>query len=83
MADYRCSFCGKRQDQVKKLIAGPTPVFICDECVTLCKEIVDEEFSAAAAADETTVSGEPPAVEPQATAASRSGAASGSLKMAP
>ncbi|HKC89947.1 MAG TPA: ClpX C4-type zinc finger protein, partial [Candidatus Limnocylindria bacterium] len=45
MADYRCSFCGKRQDQVKKLIAGPTPVFICDECVTLCKEIVDEEFS--------------------------------------
>jgi len=45
MADYRCSFCNKRQDQVKKLIAGPTPVFICDECVTLCKEIVDEEFS--------------------------------------
>jgi len=45
MADYRCSFCGKRQDQVRKLIAGPTPVFICDECVTLCKEIVDEEFS--------------------------------------
>jgi len=45
VADYRCSFCGKRQDQVKKLIAGPTPVFICDECVTLCKEIVDEEFS--------------------------------------
>src|SRR5712691_8110195 len=43
--DYRCSFCGKRQDQVKKLIAGPTRVFICDECVTLCREIIDEEFS--------------------------------------
>jgi hypothetical protein len=45
MAEYRCSFCGKRQDQVKKLIAGPKGVAICDECVTLCKEIVDEEFS--------------------------------------
>ena len=45
MADYRCSFCGKRQDQVKKLIAGPKAVFICDECVTLCKQINDEEFS--------------------------------------
>jgi ATP-dependent protease Clp ATPase subunit len=45
MADYRCSFCGKRQDQVKKLIAGPKDVSICDDCVTLCKEIIDEEFS--------------------------------------
>jgi ATP-dependent Clp protease ATP-binding subunit ClpX len=48
IADYRCSFCGKRQDQVKKLIAGPKRVFICDDCVTLCKEIIDEEFSGAA-----------------------------------
>ena len=40
MADYRCSFCGKRQDQVKKLIAGPTPVYICDECVALCSKII-------------------------------------------
>lgn len=39
----KCSFCGKTQDQVKKLIAGPE-VFICDECVELCNEILDEEF---------------------------------------
>jgi ATP-dependent Clp protease ATP-binding subunit ClpX len=39
---YRCSFCGKHQKQVKKLIAGPG-VYICDECVDLCNEIVDEE----------------------------------------
>ena len=39
----KCSFCGKTQDQVKKLIAGPE-VYICDECVELCKEILDEEF---------------------------------------
>ena len=45
MADYRCSFCGKRQDQVKKLIAGQEGVYICDGCVALGKEIIDEEFS--------------------------------------
>ncbi len=39
----KCSFCGKSQDQVKKLIAGPD-VYICDECVELCNEILDEEF---------------------------------------
>lgn len=39
----KCSFCGKTQDQVKKLIAGPD-VYICDECVELCNEILDEEF---------------------------------------
>ena len=39
----KCSFCGKNQDQVKKLIAGPE-VYICDECVELCNEILDEEF---------------------------------------
>ena len=39
----KCSFCGKSQDQVKKLIAGPE-VFICDECVELCNEILDEEL---------------------------------------
>lgn len=38
----KCSFCGKSQDQVKKLIAGPG-VYICDECVELCNEILDEE----------------------------------------
>ena len=41
--NLKCSFCGKTQDQVKKLIAGPD-VFICDECVDLCNEILDEEF---------------------------------------
>ena len=39
----KCSFCGKSQDQVKKLIAGPE-VYICDECVELCNEILEEEF---------------------------------------
>lgn len=39
----RCSFCGKTQDQVKRLIAGPN-VYICDECVELCMEIVDDEL---------------------------------------
>jgi ATP-dependent Clp protease ATP-binding subunit ClpX len=38
-----CSFCGKSEEQVRKLIAGPQ-VYICDECVNLCKEILDEEF---------------------------------------
>jgi ATP-dependent Clp protease ATP-binding subunit ClpX len=41
----RCSFCGKAQDEVKKLIAGPM-VYICDECVGLCNEIIDEESHA-------------------------------------
>jgi len=39
----RCSFCGKPQDQVKRLIAGPN-VYICNECVELCQEIIEEEF---------------------------------------
>ena len=40
----RCSFCGKTQDQVKKLIAGPNGAYICDECVSVCDEILNEEF---------------------------------------
>ena len=39
----RCSFCGKSQDEVKKLIAGPA-VYICDECIELCNEIIEEEY---------------------------------------
>jgi len=39
----RCSFCGKTQEQVKRLIAGPG-VYICDECIDLCQEIIEEEF---------------------------------------
>ena len=40
----RCSFCGKSQDQVRKLIAGAGNVFICDECIELCSEILEEEL---------------------------------------
>ena len=40
---YRCSFCGKSQEQVRKLIAGQG-VYICDECINLCQEIIDEEL---------------------------------------
>lgn len=39
--DQRCSFCGKTQDQVNRLVAGPG-VFICDQCVALCSEIISE-----------------------------------------
>jgi len=42
--DIRCSFCNKSQDQVKKLIAGPAGVYICDECVEICADIIEEEF---------------------------------------
>ena len=41
----RCSFCGKTQDQVRKLIAGTNNVYICDECIELCGEILDEELA--------------------------------------
>lgn len=40
----RCSFCGKTHQQVRKLIAGPKDVYICDECVDLCSEIIEEEL---------------------------------------
>lgn len=42
--DIRCSFCNKRQEQVKKLIAGPAGVYICDECVEICADIIEEEY---------------------------------------
>ena len=48
--NYRCSFCGKNQEEVKKLIAGPT-VFICDECIELCNEIMVEEWAQAKSED--------------------------------
>ncbi len=41
----RCSFCGKPQEQVRKLIAGPNGAYICDECVDICSEIIEEEFA--------------------------------------
>jgi len=40
---YTCSFCGKDQEQVQRLIAGPGSVYICNECVSLCQEIITEE----------------------------------------
>jgi ATP-dependent Clp protease ATP-binding subunit ClpX len=47
-----CSFCGKSQDEVKKLIAGPS-VYICDECVSLCNEIIQEEYEQKGKSKET------------------------------
>jgi ATP-dependent Clp protease ATP-binding subunit ClpX len=44
---YRCSFCNKGQEEVRRLIAGPNQVYICDECVQLCREIIEEEEPAA------------------------------------
>ena len=41
----RCSFCNKSQAQVKKLIAGPNDTYICDECVEVCSEIIEEEMA--------------------------------------
>ena len=49
----KCSFCGKSQKQVRKLIAGPG-VYICDECIELCNEIIDEELSAGGGDVDTT-----------------------------
>ena len=42
--DIRCSFCNKTQSQVRKLIAGPAGVYICDECVDICADILEEEL---------------------------------------
>ena len=42
--NIRCSFCNKTQDQVRKMIAGPAGVYICDECVEICADIVDEGY---------------------------------------
>ena len=40
----RCSFCNKTQAQVRKLIAGPNGTYICDECIGICSEIIEEEL---------------------------------------
>ena len=48
-----CSFCGKSQKEVKKLIAGPT-VYICDECIELCNDIIAEEYGQEEAPAETS-----------------------------
>ena len=53
MGTLACSFCGKNQDQVRKLIAGPT-VFICDECIDLCNDIIEEELDEIGDSADTT-----------------------------
>lgn len=58
---YRCSFCGKTQDQVRRLIAGSGGVYICDECVELCRDIIREEQGDAAPSRSFT--GTPPTPE--------------------
>ena len=40
----RCSFCNKTQEQVRKLIAGPNGAYICDECIAICADIIEEEI---------------------------------------
>ena len=47
--NYQCSFCGKSQDEVRKLIAGPAGAFICNECVDICVGIIEEEYDFEAA----------------------------------
>ena len=58
----RCSFCGKDAKEVKKMIAGPDRVHICDECVLLCREIVDEGLPRAAEPTESLANMRPPAI---------------------
>ena len=53
-SDLVCSFCGKSQDEVKKLIAGPS-VYICDECIELCNEIIEEEYQKEEAATRLSI----------------------------
>jgi len=53
-SDLVCSFCGKSQDEVKKLIAGPS-VYICDECIELCNEIIEEEYQKEEAATRVSI----------------------------
>ncbi len=52
--DLVCSFCGKSQEEVKKLIAGPS-VYICDECIELCNEIIEEEYQKEEAATQVSI----------------------------
>jgi ATP-dependent Clp protease ATP-binding subunit ClpX len=50
----KCTFCGKSQKQVRKLIAGPS-VYICDECIELCNEIIEEELGTAIAPESASL----------------------------
>ena len=51
-SQYQCSFCAKPQGEVKRLVAGPEKVFICDECVILCQQIMGEDGGAASEVEE-------------------------------
>lgn len=50
-SSVKCSFCGKTQDQVKRLVAGPNDIFICNECIKLCDSIISEEIRVEEVAD--------------------------------
>jgi ribosomal protein L37AE/L43A len=50
---YHCSFCGKTHDQVKRLIAGPNGVYICDQCIALCNEILAHDVPPTVAGEGT------------------------------
>jgi ribosomal protein L37AE/L43A len=52
---YACSFCGKQQEQVERLIAGPGGVYICNECIDICRKIIEEEQAARQPDEETPV----------------------------
>lgn len=52
----KCSFCGKTQDQVKRLIAGPNDIYICNECVNLCDTIISEEMEIESSSEEVALS---------------------------
>lgn len=51
----RCSFCNKSQDQVRKLIAGPNGAYICDECIDICADIIEEEYEDGPEAEEVDI----------------------------
>ncbi|MBR4753925.1 MAG: ATP-dependent Clp protease ATP-binding subunit ClpX [Lachnospiraceae bacterium] len=51
----RCSFCNKTQDQVRKLIAGPNGAYICDECIEICSEIIEEEYEDTPVSDDMEI----------------------------
>ncbi len=55
MPIIRCSFCGKAEGQVRRMIAGPSGLYICDECIDLCKEIIDEEDELTPPADDMDI----------------------------
>lgn len=56
---YNCSFCGRSQDEVQRLIAGPPPIFICDECIAICNQVIAEERQRAQPAKTPPVSERP------------------------